>query len=77
MITAFAFLEAEEPGSIHWLDRWFDSGVLWWIHVLSIVTYQHREILFFLKHREDKPLAKCRSNVFLMYSDQARHPSCA
>ena len=30
------------PAAVHSADRRFDSGMKWWIHVSSIVTYLHK-----------------------------------
>ena len=29
------------PAAVHLADWWFDSGMKWWIHISSIVTYLH------------------------------------
>ena len=35
------------PAAVYSADCRFDSGVKWWIHVSSIVTYLHKNFFFF------------------------------
>ena len=35
------------PAAVHSADSWFDSGVKWWIYVLSIVTNLHKNSFSF------------------------------
>ena len=38
-VCVFGHFRQLSPAAVHSADCWFDSGVKWWIHVSSIVTY--------------------------------------
>ena len=45
-VWVFGCFERLSPAAVHSANYQFYSGVKWWIHVFSIVTYLHRKFLF-------------------------------
>ena len=53
-----------------------NSGVWWWIQVLSIVINQHTKSFFFVKMLQAL-FRDFHASAFLICCEQARQPSCA
>ena len=56
------------PAAVHSVDCPFDFIVKWWIHVLSIVTYLHKNFFFALKQ-----LQKLVALLLLIDCEQTRN----
>ena len=61
------------PAAVHSADCWFDSGVKWWIHVSSIVTYLCKNPFCCIEIIANNAL-NYRCIVFLINYEQTLHP---
>ena len=59
------------PAAVHSADCWFDSGVKWWIHVSSIVTFMQ---YFLVLKQLQTTLWSIDTLLFLIDCEQTQQP---
>ena len=60
------------PAAIHSVDCLFGSGVKWWIHVSSIVSYLHKNSFFYIETFANNTLN--RQLIAVFDCEQTLHP---
>ena len=71
-VCIFGHFGQISPAAVHTDDCWFDSGVKWLIHFLSIITYLHKNS-FLLHWNSCKQHSESSTTLFLIDCVQMLH----